>query len=260
MNRIWRGFIASAATCCFLAVALTLLSARAGAVGPDAATDTAMPALSRQDRLLLLDNVARLWQLGITGIGTEEPYNSGDSSFGLVSENQLDPGFIQAQSLVLTIHFGANGQVARLAPEEMRPSQAHEQEALFKNIPQRFTRYYPYAALGQAALSYLGWPHGPFNPQEGVLKTEHGLYVDLDWWYGPTGPMEGVKRDTAFATAFTDYPDNDGWGMEGQVRQVAPGDDTILRVADRVDFHLRARKIGANWRIHALIFVPQQTN
>lgn len=269
MNRIWRS-VTTAATNCFFLVCVFVApfaflldpagTAAAAASTPGPAADSAQNTLSREDRLLLLDNVAKLWQVGIVGIGAEEPYNSEEGRFGLLREDQLAPAFIQAQSLMLTVHFGTSGQVPRLAPDEIRPSQAKEQEALFKNIPERFTMYYPYAALEEAALSYLGRPLGPFGPAEGVLKTEQGLYVDLDWWYGSDGPIMKLKRDTAFAAALADYPDNDGWGMEGQVRLIAPGDDTIMRVVDSAGFHVRARKAGAHWRIHTLIFVPQQGN
>ena len=233
------------------------------------ATDT-LPALSRQDRLLLLDNVARLWQLGIAGIGEEAPAAPPGSPFGQIKNGQLDPAFIAEQSLILTVHGGSKGQIRRLSPEEIRPGQEADQH-IFTGIADRFTAYYPAASQKDAALSYLGWPLGqpasPVSPAfaADILRTEQGFFVDTDSFYRPGGRMDAVAREDVFAQWTSDYLDesageNIGWIMEGQVREVERADDGLLAIGNRANFYLQVRKVGTIWRIQELTFTYPQAS
>lgn len=230
------------------------------------ATDT-LPALSRQDRLLLLDNVARLWQLGIAGIGEEAPAAPPGSPFGQIKNGQLDPAFIAEQSLILTVHGGSQAEIRRLSPEEIRPGQEADQR-IFTGIADRFTTYYPAVSQQEAALSYLGWPlQQSASPAfaADILQAKQGFFVDTDSFYTPGGRMDAVARGDVFAQWASDYLDesageNIGWILEGQVREVERADDGLLAIGNRANFYLQVRKVGTVWRIQELTFTYPQAS
>lgn len=205
-------------------------------------------SVPREDRLLLLSNVASLWKLNIK-IGKELPENTATpETFGLVKKGRLSPSFVARAALQIILR-DENACRTEGSEWEVPPRPG--------NIPNRYDMRISYKELELAALEWLGYPFDPsFLPKLNcILPKEDSLYVEtqalLNSW--PCPAYDSREHDI-FAQPYKIYQENGIWILKGEIWDIQEMQDGTLNMTVCDTFRLEAEKTDRHWRILFLDF------
>lgn len=205
-------------------------------------------SVSREDRLLLLSNVASLWKLNVK-IGKEQPKNmTSPETFGLVKNGQLSPSFVARAALQISLR-DENSYRTGVSEWEIPPRPS--------NIPERYDMRISYKELELTALEWLGYPFDTsFLPEvDCILQKEDSLYIEtqalLNSW---PCPAYNFREHDIFAQPYKMYQENNNWILEGEIWDMQEMQDGTLNVTVCDTFRLEVKKAGRRWRILSLDF------
>ena len=208
--------------------------------------------MSRAERLLLQDTVARLWTLHV-GIGEKLPGDKAQrATFGLVEDEQLSPAFV-ARLVLQLVDPDAGTQ--RLPPEMIATSEDLKNMRVFDKVPQHYTVYLPFTVLEATAREHLGWPFDKeaLPKADYILLSEKGLFLDYHALF-QAWPLRHQQQ--AFALSDNLYQHaGDYWIMEGEVRVPEQAEGDICRISRWERFGMLLKRMDAYcWRILFLGF------
>ena len=201
--------------------------------------------MSRAERLLLQDTVARLWTLHVGDKAQRE-------TFGLVKDEQISPAFV-ARLVLQLVDPDAGTQ--RLAPEMVATPEDRKSMRVFDKVPQHYTVYLPFTVLEATAREHLGWPFdkAALPKADYILLSEKGLFLDYDAMF-QSWPLRHQQQ--AFALSDNLYQHaGDYWIMEGAVRVPEQAEGDICRISRWERFGMLLKRMDAYcWRILFLGF------
>lgn len=205
--------------------------------------------ISRADRLILLSNVASLWNLHVS-IGEKRPDSTAqpEITFGLVKNGELSPAFVARTALQIC-----------LTDENAPRSGGAEWEAPHSSadVPRRYNMRISYNELEIAAREWLGWPfdRSALPQAEYILQKNDCLYADvqslLNSW---PSPKYDCSEHDVFAQSFKIRPEQDTWIIQGEIWDIQETPNGSLNVNVCDTFRLTVKKADGYWRILSLDF------